>query len=71
MWNPLEAVHDGLEKVTEGLSALEQRINRSTFGRVFRLEGSGHVSCSLLTSLVHCLADSRKVQTLQFMSVYY
>ncbi|KAI0201032.1 xanthine/uracil permease family protein-like protein [Astrocystis sublimbata] len=33
---------NGFEKTKEKLSAWDQRINRSTFGRVFRLEGSGH-----------------------------
>ncbi|KAI1812235.1 xanthine/uracil permease family protein-like protein [Poronia punctata] len=42
MWNPFVAIHDGLERTKDRLSSLEQRINRSTFGRVFRLEGSGH-----------------------------
>ncbi|TGJ83411.1 hypothetical protein E0Z10_g5353 [Xylaria hypoxylon] len=38
----LPSMQNGFEKFTEKLSALDKRINRSTFGRVFRLEGSGH-----------------------------
>ncbi|KAI8627711.1 xanthine/uracil permease family protein-like protein [Xylariaceae sp. FL1651] len=42
MWDPLTSVQKGLEKLRTKLSALDQRINQSTFGRIFRLEGSGH-----------------------------
>ncbi|KAI1111757.1 xanthine/uracil permease family protein-like protein [Nemania sp. NC0429] len=38
----LTSVQNGFEKAKERLSSIDQRINRSTFGRVFRLEGSGH-----------------------------
>jgi AGZA family xanthine/uracil permease-like MFS transporter len=33
--------------MVEYLSSLNDRINRSTFGRVFRLKGSGHVRSRL------------------------
>ncbi|KAI1349559.1 xanthine/uracil permease family protein-like protein [Xylaria sp. FL0043] len=36
------SIHDGFEIAKEKLSTLEKKINRSTFGRIFRLEGSGH-----------------------------
>ncbi|RYC62674.1 hypothetical protein CHU98_g3531 [Xylaria longipes] len=42
MMSPFTFVQNGFEKTKERFSALDQRINRSTFGRVFRLEGSGH-----------------------------
>ncbi|GAP87583.2 putative inner membrane protein yieg [Rosellinia necatrix] len=42
MWNPLALFQDCFEGLATKLSSLEQRINRSTFGRVFRLDGSGH-----------------------------
>ncbi|KAI1750107.1 xanthine/uracil permease family protein-like protein [Xylaria castorea] len=42
MMSPFAFIQNGFEKTKEKLSALEQRINRSTFGRIFRLEGSGH-----------------------------
>lgn len=35
---------DLLRKAVDKTVVLEDRINRSTFGRVFRLDGSGHVS---------------------------
>ncbi|KAH8161366.1 hypothetical protein CIB48_g6879 [Xylaria polymorpha] len=42
MTGPFAFIQNGFEKTKEKLSALDQRINRSTFGRVFRLDGSGH-----------------------------
>jgi hypothetical protein len=43
--SPFTYIQDGIENVKERFSIIDRRINRSTFGRVFRLEGSGHVSC--------------------------
>ncbi|CAJ2508103.1 Uu.00g092890.m01.CDS01 [Anthostomella pinea] len=42
MRNPLSLMQAGFGQVLRKLSVMEDRINRSTFGRVFRLEGSGH-----------------------------
>ncbi|KAI1262168.1 xanthine/uracil permease family protein-like protein [Xylariaceae sp. FL1019] len=42
MWNPIAAFQRGCESLASGMATLEARINRSTFGRVFRLDGSGH-----------------------------
>ncbi|KAI1319185.1 xanthine/uracil permease family protein-like protein [Xylariaceae sp. FL0255] len=42
MWNPLDSIQDGLDRVMAKISDIDKRINRSTFGRVFRLDGSGH-----------------------------
>ncbi|TRX92976.1 hypothetical protein FHL15_006114 [Xylaria flabelliformis] len=42
MMSPFAFIQNGFEKTKEKVSAWDQRINRSTFGRVFRLEGSGH-----------------------------
>ncbi|KAI1176145.1 xanthine/uracil permease family protein-like protein [Nemania sp. FL0916] len=38
----LTSVRYGSKKARETFSALDQRISQSTFGRVFRLDGSGH-----------------------------
>lgn len=35
---------ESIDKAVAKIHALDERINRSTFGRVFRLDGSGHVS---------------------------
>ncbi|KAI0407480.1 xanthine/uracil permease family protein-like protein [Xylaria palmicola] len=42
MESPFGPIQNGFERLKEKCSALDKRINRSTFGRVFRLEGSGH-----------------------------
>ncbi|KAI0865640.1 xanthine/uracil permease family protein-like protein [Xylaria cubensis] len=42
MMSPFAFIQNGFEKTKEKISTWDQRINRSTFGRVFRLEGSGH-----------------------------
>lgn len=42
--NPITIFRGGLAKSKRWLATLDQRINESTFGRVFRLDGSGHVS---------------------------
>lgn len=39
-----EALKKRWNRSVEYLRSLNDRINRSTFGRVFRLKGSGHVS---------------------------
>ncbi|KAI0876594.1 xanthine/uracil permease family protein-like protein [Hypoxylon argillaceum] len=40
--SPFTFIQDGIENVKGRFSIIDRRINRSTFGRVFRLEGSGH-----------------------------
>ncbi|XXH00439.1 hypothetical protein Hte_006784 [Hypoxylon texense] len=35
-------IGDSIDKAVAKIHALDERINRSTFGRVFRLDGSGH-----------------------------
>ncbi|KAI0472156.1 xanthine/uracil permease family protein-like protein [Xylariaceae sp. FL0804] len=42
MWPRPSFLQTGLEKAGHKAKAIEERINESTFGRVFRLEGSGH-----------------------------
>lgn len=52
--SPFTFIQDGIENVKGRFSIIDRRINRSTFGRVFRLEGSGHVSCCHATFSVMC-----------------
>jgi AGZA family xanthine/uracil permease-like MFS transporter len=33
-----------MEMLRRGVDAIDERIGKSTFGRIFRLEGCGHVS---------------------------
>ncbi|KAI0021866.1 xanthine/uracil permease family protein-like protein [Xylariomycetidae sp. FL0641] len=40
--NPLDLAQKGIGKALDRISAWDSRVNRSTFGRVFRLEGCGH-----------------------------
>lgn len=35
---------ESIDKAMAKFAAIDDRINASTFGRVFRLDGSGHVS---------------------------
>ena len=42
------------------VASIEDRINGSTFGRVFRLDGSGHVSQTVLS--LHSQAKAGKVR---------
>jgi AGZA family xanthine/uracil permease-like MFS transporter len=43
--------------IKEHVKALDYKVSRSTFGRVFRLDGSGHVSSSCKAHH-HGIADS-------------
>ncbi|KAI1487505.1 xanthine/uracil permease family protein-like protein [Biscogniauxia mediterranea] len=42
MYNPWASLKKGTRKFLGKLHAVDERINQSTFGRVFRLDGSGH-----------------------------
>lgn len=48
-----------MDRLVEGISSIDARVNSSTFGRIFRLNGSGHVSCpsALLLSYSRLLND--------------
>ncbi len=62
------SIQNGFEGFMEKFSALDQRINRSTFGRVFRLDGSGHVSCRYTASTTSHQDRLQAIQGMQSKS---
>lgn len=45
--------------ISNAVHVLDKKVARSTFGRVFRLEGSGHVCCSLSIGILDTTDDTQ------------
>lgn len=60
-----------IPSIKSAISSFDTKISKSTFGRVFRLDGSGHVSCASNSLMLALTLRSRKSSEAQSSSLKY